>query len=52
MKVLSCKIKRSNIIYTVETNRGNIFEKSLPKKITSYQANKRLKKVENKIDTK
>lgn len=50
MRVKRCKIKRSNIIYEVESDNGNIFHKSLPKKGTANEASKRMRKVADKID--
>ncbi|MFQ3853671.1 hypothetical protein [Staphylococcus parequorum] len=52
MRVISCRIKRSNIIYEVESDKGKIFNKSLPKKVTANEARKRLKNASNKVDKK
>ncbi|WP_353423614.1 hypothetical protein PYH68_05465 [Staphylococcus xylosus] len=52
MRVISCRIKRSNIIYEVESDSGNVFYKSLPKKVTANEASKRLRKVSDKVDKK
>ncbi|WP_180371096.1 hypothetical protein [Staphylococcus equorum] len=52
MRIISCRIKRSNIIYEVESDKGNIFNKSLPKKVTANEARKRLKNASNKVDKK
>lgn len=52
MRVISCRIKRNNIVYEVESDNGNIFDKSLPKKINANEARKRLKHTSNKVDKK
>lgn len=52
MRVISCIIKRNNIVYKVESDNGNIFDKSLPKKVSANEARKRLKNASNKVDKK
>lgn len=50
MEILSCETKRNNIIYTVKTKNGFVFNHSLPKDTPSYQVRKVLKILEVKID--
>ncbi|MDM7881572.1 hypothetical protein QTP94_02230 [Staphylococcus borealis] len=50
MIILNCKIKSSEIVYEVKTNKNNYFTYSLPKDITSYKVRKVLKIIESKVD--
>lgn len=50
MKILNCKIKLSEIIYEVQTNKNKYFKYALPKNISNYKVRKVLKNVESKLD--
>lgn len=50
MQILRFESKRSNIIYTVKTQDGNIFTHSLHKDTPTYEVRKVLKILEEKID--
>ncbi|HBC4010335.1 hypothetical protein I6D55_09560 [Staphylococcus aureus] len=50
MQILRFENKRSNIIYTVKTQNGNIFSHSLYKDTPTYKIRKVLKILEEKID--
>lgn len=43
-------MKLKTIEYEVESDKGIIFQKSLPKKINAISANRRLKKASKKVD--
>lgn len=48
--ILNCKIKSSEIVYEVKTNKNNYFTYSLPKDITSHKVRQVLKIIESKVD--
>lgn len=50
MKILNCKIKLSEVIYEVQTNKNKYFKYALPKNISNYKVRKVLKNVESKLD--
>ncbi|PTK26496.1 hypothetical protein BUZ54_03020 [Staphylococcus hominis] len=50
MIILNCKIKSSEIVYEVKTNKNNYFTCSLPKDITSHKVRQVLKIIESKVD--
>ena len=52
MKIINYQVKLRKIFYTVRTNRGNVFRKSLPKKESIMKTRRKLQKYAREIDKK
>jgi hypothetical protein len=51
LKILTYKVKIKTIEYEVETDKGNTFKHTLPKKMTALKTRRTLKQLSKEIDS-